>query len=177
MKHLFDRVRPLLEEMAEELDLPLETVAAICSIESAFRSHAENPRSRAAGLFQFIPAVAAEYELRSPFDPRQNVEAATKLFEDNRKRLARRGVPLNTLTAYLSHQQGAKGCTEIYESALFGEPLTAARYRNMRANLPQSVRIAFEEEASDPAKAQIFLHWWYKRLQRELRKVRAYIED
>lgn len=177
MSYKLDRIRPLLEDMAEVLGIPPSTVATICSVESGFDPLAENPRSRAAGLFQFIPVVAKEYGLVYPFNPRDNCRAATHLFEDNRKRLARRGIPFNLLTAYLAHQQGAKGCAEIYECALYGEPLKLARYRNMQANLPGSVRAAFEEEAADPTKAQIFLHWWYKRLKRELRKVEAYLAE
>ena len=170
----FNKVRPHLRAMADDLDVPLPFVATICYVESRFRTMAMNRISYAAGLFQFIPAVAKEYGLTNPFAPKENCMAAARLMQRNRRYLARRSMPFTLLTAYLAHQQGARGLAQLLDCAMFGiEYRSGARVRNMRANLPESARIDFDAEDTDPGRTRVFLAFWKNHLE----KAQAIVEE
>lgn len=167
LREALNRIRPHLRAMADDLNVPLPFVATICFVESRFKITALNPTSYAAGLFQFIPAVAKEYGLKNPFAPKENCQAAARLMQRNRSYLARRSYPFTLLTAYLAHQQGARGLAQLYDCALFGVPYkSGARVRNMRANLPGSARVDFDAEDTDPGRTRVFLAFWRKHLEK-----------
>lgn len=89
----------------------------IAMLESAGDPSAVNP-SGASGLFQFMPATAAETGLANPFDPEASAVAAAKLLRRNRAHLsASLGRAPDGAELYLAHQQGAAGAT-----ALMGDP-------------------------------------------------------
>ncbi|GGA57983.1 hypothetical protein GCM10007416_33990 [Kroppenstedtia guangzhouensis] len=53
-------------------------VAAVIRQESQFQKLAYNPRTKASGLMQLLPATAREMGAKDIFDPQQNIEAGTK---------------------------------------------------------------------------------------------------
>lgn len=106
-------------------DTFLDTMLAI---ESGGRLHDKNGNvlkaagSSARGLFQVIDSTARSYgllgdgfDLRG--DPQASLAFAVKYAQDNAKSLKKNGIPVNPLTVYLSHQQGAGGIKEIWDAA------------------------------------------------------------
>lgn len=87
---------------------------AIAHIESRGDPRAQNPRSSAGGLYQFIDSTASDYGLTNRFDPAQAADAGARLARDNAARL--RGVLGREPTAgelYLAHQQGGGGASRL----------------------------------------------------------------
>ena len=68
----------LIDESAQKQGVDREVVKAVIDKESAARPCAVSFRG-AQGLMQLMPATAEEFDVRDPFDPRQNIEAGTKL--------------------------------------------------------------------------------------------------
>lgn len=65
-------VRKLVEKMAPRFRLDPRLVLAVISVESAFLADAVSS-AKAQGLMQLIPATAARFGVRNPFDPAQNL--------------------------------------------------------------------------------------------------------
>lgn len=101
--------------------------------ESGGRANAKNPETTATGKAQFIEGTwdqfgksaiglkirgalalgsRAWYNLRN--DPRIAEIATEWYFEENRKELAKEGIPWNNMTAYLAHFAGPKGAIALY---------------------------------------------------------------
>lgn len=57
--------------------LDAKLIFSIISAESNFHSHAVSP-ARAMGLMQLMPATAAQFSVRNPFDPAQNISAGSR---------------------------------------------------------------------------------------------------
>ncbi len=81
LKDLFSRATPFLYHIIEELDkrqLPME-LALLPAVESAYKPEAVS-RSRAGGLWQFIPSTGRYYGLRQDwwYDGRYDALASTK---------------------------------------------------------------------------------------------------
>lgn len=81
LKGLFNRATPFLYHIIEELDrrnLPME-LALLPAIESAYKPEAMS-RSRAGGLWQFIPSTGRSFGLRQDwwYDGRRDALASTK---------------------------------------------------------------------------------------------------
>ena len=80
LKNLFERAEPFLYYIVEQIEkrqLPME-LALLPAIESAYKPNAMS-RSRAAGLWQFVPATGKHYGLRQDwwYDGRQDVLEST----------------------------------------------------------------------------------------------------
>lgn len=101
--------------------------------ESGGRANAKNPETTATGKAQFIESTwdlfgksaigreirgalalgsRAWYNLRN--DPRIAEIATEWYFGENRKELAKEGIPWNNMTAYLAHFAGPKGAIALY---------------------------------------------------------------
>lgn len=94
--------------------LPTGYLRRTAEIESSLNPNAQNPRSSAGGLFQFINATARDYGLSNRFDPHQATDAASRLARDNANIL--RPVLGREPTAaelYLAHQQGGAGARRL----------------------------------------------------------------
>lgn len=89
-------------------------LARIAMLESGGKTQAVNPKSGAAGLFQFMPETAQAYKLTDPGDAEAAADAAARLLKDNQNALARRlgRTPLPA-ELYLAHQQGAGGAAAL----------------------------------------------------------------
>src|SRR5580765_6472231 len=81
---LQDRARaydPFIVESARRYGIDPRILRAVCFIESRFRGEATSPKG-ARGLMQFMPATAARYGLRNPYEPREAIEAAAHYLGD-----------------------------------------------------------------------------------------------
>lgn len=101
-------------EYEARYNLPRGYLRRTAEIESSMNPNAQNPRSSAGGLFQFINATAADYGVRNRFDPVEATDAAARLARDNANRL--RPVLGREPTGgelYLAHQQGGAGAVRL----------------------------------------------------------------
>jgi soluble lytic murein transglycosylase-like protein len=90
-------LNPIIEEAAQKTGVDVRLVRAVIEQESAGRPCALSARG-AQGLMQLMPATAEEYDVDDPFDPKQNVEAGTKLLRSLLERY--RNDPSLALGAY-----------------------------------------------------------------------------
>jgi hypothetical protein len=104
----------IIAEAARRYGQDPQTLARIAQIESSMNPSARNPRSSAAGLFQFIDSTAGRYGLTNKLDPVAASDATARLTRDNAaylgERLGRQPTPAEL---YLAHQQGAGGAAKI----------------------------------------------------------------
>jgi len=104
----------IIAQAAQRYGQDPNTLARIAQIESSMNPGARNPRSSAAGLFQFIDSTAKNYGLTNKLDPVAASDAAARLTRDNAaflgERLGRQPTPAEL---YLAHQQGAGGAAKI----------------------------------------------------------------
>jgi soluble lytic murein transglycosylase-like protein len=75
-----EQLNPLIREAAEKNGVEAHLVRAVIDRESAGRPCALSAKG-AQGLMQLMPGTAQEYDVDDPFDPKQNVEAGTKLLK------------------------------------------------------------------------------------------------
>jgi Transglycosylase SLT domain len=75
-----DQLDNLIDENSRREDVDPELIRAVIRQESGNRSCAESSMG-AQGLMQLMPATAGEFGVRDPFDPKENVEAGTKLLK------------------------------------------------------------------------------------------------
>jgi hypothetical protein len=89
----------------------------IAGLESRFDPMAQNPKSSAAGLFQFIDKTADQYGLQNRYDPVESADAAARLMRDNQTALQRSlGRAPTPAELYLAHQQGATGAARLLQN-------------------------------------------------------------
>ncbi|MBL8301815.1 MAG: lytic transglycosylase domain-containing protein [Ideonella sp.] len=62
----------LVEKLAPDYQLSPELVLAFMQAESGFNPNAQSPKN-AKGLMQLIPGTAERFNVRKPFDPKQNI--------------------------------------------------------------------------------------------------------
>ena len=104
----------LIEEIATKYGIDPKAFLKMAKIESALNPKAFHPKSKAAGLFQFIPSTARAYGLKDPFDARANAEAAARLWIDNSRYFERKmGRAPTAGEVYLCHQQGPSGACKL----------------------------------------------------------------
>ena len=65
-------IKKLVEKLAPRFRLDPKLVLAVISVESAYYSNAVSSK-KAQGLMQLIPATAARFGVRDPFDPADNI--------------------------------------------------------------------------------------------------------
>jgi hypothetical protein len=75
-----DQLDPLIEENAKRQSVRADLLRAVIGQESGSRPCAVSPKG-AQGLMQLMPAVAEQFGVHDPLDPKQNVEAGTKLLK------------------------------------------------------------------------------------------------
>jgi len=105
---------PLFVEKATEYGISPRYLDRTAAVESRYDPNAQNPRSSAGGLFQFINGTARDYNLTNRFDPVQATDAAARLARDNAATLKNAlGRDPTDGELYLAHQQGAGGAIKI----------------------------------------------------------------
>ena len=75
----------LVYSLAQQYDIDAHLVQAMIAVESNFNARAVS-RAGAQGLMQLMPATAARYHVRDPFDPRANIEGGLRYLTDLRQR-------------------------------------------------------------------------------------------
>lgn len=101
-------------ELERRYGLPQGYLAPTRKVESSGGRNVYNPKSGAAGDFQFIPRTARAYGLADPYDPVASADAAARLARDNMAALRRAGIENPTAAdLYLAHQQGAGGAVKL----------------------------------------------------------------
>ena len=91
------QLESIIDEAAQKTGVDGQLVRAVIEQESAGRPCALSAKG-AQGLMQLMPATAEEYDVDDPFDPKQNVEAGTKLLRSLLERY--RNDPSLALGAY-----------------------------------------------------------------------------
>ena len=87
---------------------------AVARLESSLNPRAQNPRSSAGGLFQFIDSTWNQYGGGDKYDPARNADAGARYLRDVRDRLAQGlGRAPTVGEIYLGHQQGPAGALRI----------------------------------------------------------------
>lgn len=75
-----DEVDRLVNAAATREDLHPDVLRGVMRQESAFRPCAVSPKG-AMGLMQLMPAIAAQFGVRDPFNPKDNVDAGARLLK------------------------------------------------------------------------------------------------
>jgi soluble lytic murein transglycosylase-like protein len=70
----------LIDDAANREDLQPNLIRAVVQKESAGRPCAVSPKG-AQGLMQIMPATASQFSVSDAFDPKQNIDAGTKLLK------------------------------------------------------------------------------------------------
>lgn len=107
-------IRNVMAVLEREYKLPAGYLAKTAQVESRMNPNAQNPRSSAGGLFQFLDSTAKRYGLTDKMDPVASTLAAAQLAGDNADSLSSRlGREPTTPELYVAHQQGAGGAAKI----------------------------------------------------------------
>lgn len=107
-------VMELLRKYEDQYGLPSGYLARTRAIESRNGQNTYNPKSGAAGDFQFIPSTARQYGLKDPYDLEQSADAAGRFTRDNMQYLqSKLGRAPTQGELYLAHQQGAGGAIKL----------------------------------------------------------------
>lgn len=105
---------PMFSGATAKFGLPQNFLPTMAHIESSGNPRLVNPKSGAAGLFQFMPDTAKSYGLKNPMDPIASTDAAARLARDNMKGLQTAlGRPPTSAELYLAHQQGLGGAKAL----------------------------------------------------------------
>lgn len=105
---------PVFAQKEQEFALPSGHLARTAKLESNFNPSAQNPRSSAGGLFQFLDGTADQYGLTDKRDPLASTDAAARLARDNAGVLkSALGRDPTGAELYLAHQQGAGGASAL----------------------------------------------------------------
>jgi soluble lytic murein transglycosylase-like protein len=75
-----EKLDPLVEDAAKREGVQTDLVQAVIDEESGARPCAVS-RSGAQGMMQLMPATASEFGVKDPFDPKENIDAGTRLLK------------------------------------------------------------------------------------------------
>lgn len=107
-------VNKAITSAASKYGVSPDYMRVVAHLESKGDPNAQNPRSSAGGLFQFIDSTAKDYGLSNKKDPYASSDAAARLMRDNAKGLrAVLGREPNAGELYLAHQQGLGGARKL----------------------------------------------------------------
>lgn len=131
-------VESAISSAAQQTGVPLSYMRTMANIESSGNASAHRAGSKYTGLYQFDEATAAGVGVQNRNDASQAALGAAKLAQKNIKALAGYGIDVdinkNPELAYLAHQQGAKGASDIIKAAQSGGPVSERLRKTMDAN-------------------------------------------
>ena len=107
----------IFAQAAQRYGVPVEDLQRTAQVESSLNPRAQNPKSSAGGLFQFVDKTWGQYgNGQDRFDPAASADAAARLMRDNRAAFAKRfGREPTGAEVYLMHQQGQNGALRLLE--------------------------------------------------------------
>jgi soluble lytic murein transglycosylase-like protein len=118
----------MIEAAAREHALPVRFLTRLIWQESRFKVSAVS-HAGARGIAQFMPATAAERDLRDPFDPKQALWAAAGLLGSLKQRFGNLGLAAaaynagpGRVTAWLDNKSLLPEETRNYVRAITGRP-------------------------------------------------------
>lgn len=124
-----DRLKRIVEEVAERHKVDPALVNAVISTESGWNPQARSNKG-AVGLMQLIPGTAQRFGAGNPYDPAQNVEAGTAYLK---ALLDRYDGDLNlSLAAYNAGEHvvdRSNGVPHIFETQRYVQKVTDAYFR------------------------------------------------
>ncbi len=126
-----NRYDSMIDQAAAEHSVRTDLVRAVIQVESGFNPRARSPKG-AMGLMQLMPATAAEFGVRNPYDPAENIHAGSAYL---RSLLDRYGDETLALAAY----NAGPTAVDRYGSAVPPYPETREyvdRVRNITAAEP-----------------------------------------
>ncbi|HLM53206.1 MAG TPA: peptidoglycan-binding protein [Pseudoxanthomonas sp.] len=177
----------IIEREAQERGIPRDDFLRFASIETGGRFDELLSRGArgAKGLFQFVPATAAQYGIAGrELDAVANTDAAARLYLDNRSELvnrhARDGRPYlsdkpepDGLDMYMAHQQGASGYGSIQAALATGSfsrgDTRAKILNNVNGQELQDLTGVGRDalrQMSDKDMAQTFVRYWDTKMDR-----------
>ena len=126
-----------------ENGLPQGYLERTAFLESGGDPLAQNPKSSAGGLFQFIDSTAKQYGVKDKFDPVQATDGAVDVAVDNMRILTKAlGREPTGAELYLAHQQGGAGARALLSNgnANVVDALTPI-YKGNRERAAEAVRL------------------------------------
>lgn len=131
---LTQETKDKITKAGEKYGIDPQHLMTMAQMESGGNTNAVSPTG-ASGLFQFTGGTAKQYGLKNRFDADENIDAAARLYADNKKSLERNGIEPTLDNLYLAHQQGAGGAAQILKSAQTGAPLSEQVKTNIGLNV------------------------------------------
>ena len=152
-------VESAIKQAAVDNDVPLDYMRAMAFIESTGNPNARHQDGRAVGLYQFVPDTAKQYglikdgkDLRT--DPVASAQAGAQYMKDNLDYLIKRSQEPSFVNAYLAHQQGPFGSTQILNN-----------------NITPSIRAAMDRNLGKGLDAPQFVDLWGDRTAKVMNKI------
>lgn len=135
-------VEAAIAAAAKEKGIDPNIMRAYAQLESSGSPTAINPKSGAAGLFQFMPFNFKSYGLEGggAADPVKNANAAARMIMENAKG-GGYDVNADPLKGYLGQLFGGAGNKEFYAAKDQGAPLTARVRKYMDANFGKGMDV------------------------------------
>lgn len=102
-------VRDIIVQSANQYGIPVDYALSTAQRESGFNPRAQNPKSSAGGIFQFIDSTWEGYGQGDKYDPYANADAFGRFTRDNMNYLQKNGLETTGGTLYLAHFLGPQG--------------------------------------------------------------------
>lgn len=119
---------------AKKYGIAPDHMLAIAQMESGGNTNAVSPTG-AAGLYQFTSGTAKQYGLTNRFDSGANIDAAARLYLDNKKALEKAGIAPTKDNMYIAHQQGAGGAIQIIRASQGNGEISEQVSKNIGLNV------------------------------------------
>jgi hypothetical protein len=143
-KPFVDIVCPLMQQEAEQYQLPPMPFVRLIWKESRFNPNAVSPKG-AQGIAQFMPATAADRGLDDPFEPRQAIVHSASLLADLRQEFGNFGLAAAAYNAgaervrgWLAGTSGLPFETQAYVEFVTGR--AAEEWKLPETELPEALK-------------------------------------
>jgi hypothetical protein len=143
-KPFVDIVCPLMQQEAEQYQLPPMPFVRLIWKESRFNPNAVSPKG-AQGIAQFMPATAADRGLDDPFEPRQAIVHSASLLADLRQEFGNLGLAAAAYNAgaervrgWLAGTSGLPFETQAYVEFVTGR--AAEEWKLPETELPEALK-------------------------------------